>query len=232
MANAYVEELSRLTDGLAITEAKQRRIFFEKQLQAAQGNLKKAQLALGEVGVPESLIKSSPIAVLEGIARLRALVTTQEIKLSTMRGYLTEKSPEFRQAQRELDSLRTQLSQAERDQPSGGSHGAEYLNRFRDFKYQETLFELLAKQYESARLDEAREGATIQVVDAALPPEFRSRPKRAQIAVLTTLATGMLLLLAVFVREALRNSQNDPESAGKLARIASGLRGLVWRKQK
>ena len=71
MANAYVEELARLTDGLAITEAQQRRVFFEKQLQTAHEGLKKAQFALGEVGVPESLIKSSPAAVLEGIARLQ-----------------------------------------------------------------------------------------------------------------------------------------------------------------
>jgi len=227
MANAYVEELAHLTGGLAITEAQQRGAFFEKQLQAVQKNLAKAQLALGEVGVPESLIKSSPGTVLETIARLRALVTAQEIKLSTMHGYLTEQSPEFQLAQRELGSLRAQLVQTERSQPAGDTQRNEYLNRFREFKYQETLFELLTKQRESARLDEAREGSIVQVVDAAVPPESRSSPKRALIAVLTTLATGMLLLLLVFVREALRSAQNNPESASKLARIASGLRGLV-----
>jgi uncharacterized protein involved in exopolysaccharide biosynthesis len=229
MANAYVAELAQLTGRLAITDAQQRRVFFEKQLKSAQENLGKAQLALGEVGVPESVIKSSPTAVLEGVARLRALVTVQEVKLSTMRGFLTEQSPEFRQAQRELGSLKAQLSQADRNQPTAGSHGAEYLNRFRDFKYHETLFELLAKQYESARLDEAREGATVQVVDVALPPESRSRPKRALIAVLSTLATGMLLVLFVFFRQALRNARAAPESATKLARIAAGIRRLMGR---
>jgi tyrosine-protein kinase Etk/Wzc len=227
MANAYVEEFARLTSGLAITEAQQRRAFFEKQLQAAQKNLAKAQLALGEVGVPESLIKSSPGTVLESIARLRAQVTAQEIKLSTMRGSVTEQNPDFQLAQRELDSMRAQLVQTERSQPKGDTQRDEYLNRFREFKYQEALFELLTKQYESARLDEAREGSIVQVVDAAVPPESRSSPKRAQIAVLTTLATGILLLLLVFAREAFRGARNDPESASKLARIESRLRGLV-----
>lgn len=227
MANAYVEELAHLTDGLAITDAQQRRVFFEKQLQATKENLDKAQLALSEVGVPESVIKSSPAAVLAAIAGLRAQVTAQEIKLSTMRGYLTEQNSDFQLAQRELASLRAQLAQAERAQPAGGTQGAEYLSRLRDFRYQEALFELLNKQLESARLDEAREGAVVQVVDTAVPPEYKSSPKKAQIAVFTTLATGILLLLAIFIREGLRNARNDHESAIKLARIASGLRGLV-----
>jgi len=181
------------------------------------------------VGVPESLIKSSPVALLEGIGRLRAMVTAQEIRVSTMRGYLTEQSPNFKLAQRELESLRTQLVMAERDQPSAAGEGAEYLNRLRDFKYQETLFELLAKQYEAARLDEAREGASLQVVDVALPPERKSKPSKAKIAVLTTLASGLLLVLFVLFREAVRNARRAPESASKVARIGAGLRALVGR---
>lgn len=224
MANAYVEELGHLTDGLAITEAQQRRAFFEKQLQAAKNNLEKAQLALGKVGVAESVIKSSPEAVLASVAELRAQVTAQEIKLSTMRGYLTEQSPEFRLAQRQLASLRAQLAQADRTDSADGARRDEYLNRFRDFKYQEALFELLAKQLESARLDEAREGSLVQVVDVAVPPESRSSPRRTLIAVITTLASGMFLLLAVFAREGLRGARDNPESAAKLDRIASSVR--------
>lgn len=230
MANAYVEELAKLTDGLAITEAQQRRIFFEKQLRQAKDGLKKAEVALGQAGAGETIIRAAPQAMVEGVARLKALVTAQEIRVSTMRGYLTEQNPEFQLAQRGLASLRAQLAQAERDQPSAGGQGAEYLNRFREFKYQETLFELLAKQYEAARLDEAREGANIQVVDVALPPERKSRPKKALIAVSTMLAGGMLLVLYVFFRESLRNARAVPESAGKIGRIAAGFRRLAGRR--
>lgn len=228
MANAYVEELFRLHTGLALTEAQQRRLFFEKELRKAHEELKAAQLVLGKTGVGENLIKTSPEAVVAELARLKALVAAQQIKISTMRGFLTEQSPEFRQAQRELASLRTQLAQADRDEPAQGSERTEYLNRYRDFKYHETLFELMAKQYEVARLDEAREGAVIQVVDQALPPERRSSPKRALIAILTTLMTGFILIFLVLVREGLRNAFSNPRSAGKLARFAAGLRRLVW----
>ncbi len=147
-----------------------------------------------------------------------------------MRGYLTEENPQWQLAQRELASLRSQLLLAERDQPNKNAPGAEYLNRYRDFKYQETLFELMAKQYEMARLDEAREGAVIQVVDPAVVPEWKSKPKRAQIAVLTALASGFALLLFVFVRESLHKGKSDAESSGKLARIGSGFRRLYMGK--
>ncbi len=188
----------------------------------AQENLKKAELALGQTGAGESLIRSAPQAMVEGIARLKAQVTAQEIRLSTMRGYLTDDSPQFQLAQRELGSLRSHLTQAGRDQPAKGAPATDYLNRFRDFKYQETLFELMAKQYEMARLDEAREGAVIQVIDPAVPPEWKSKPKRALIAVLTALAAGFALLLFVFVRESLRKGEANPEASGKLAHIGSG----------
>ncbi len=226
LANGYVQELHKLTGSLAITEAQQRRVFFETQLQLAQENLKKAELTLGQTGAGESLLKSAPMTVVEGIARLKAQVTAQEIRLATMRGYLTDDSPQFQLAQRELASLRSHLTQAERDQPAKGAPATDYLNRFRDFKYQETLFELMAKQYEMARLDEAREGAVIQVVDPAVVPEWKSKPKRAQIAVLTSLVAGFALLLFVFVRQSLRKGKADPEASGKLARIGSGLRRL------
>jgi uncharacterized protein involved in exopolysaccharide biosynthesis len=230
MANAYVDELFTVNSQLAITDAQQRRLFFEKQLKSAHEQLKKAEVALGSSGVSEALVKSSPEAVVSAIATLKAQVTAQEIKLSTMRGYLTEQSPELKMAQRELESLRTQLVQLERTQPLKDARNQDYLNRYRDFKYQETLFELMAKQYEMARLDEAREGVVIQVVDRAVPPEKKSKPKKALIAVLATLGAGMVLLVYVVVRESLRNARDDPGVSGKIARIAAGLRRLTLKR--
>ncbi|MBW6496716.1 MAG: lipopolysaccharide biosynthesis protein [Burkholderiaceae bacterium] len=221
MANAYVEELSNITGSLAVTEAQQRRLFFEKELAKAKESLVRAETALGGAGVSESVLKFNPEAMGEGIATLRAQVVAKEVQLSSMRGYLTANSPDFRQAQQELASLRAQLAKAaSNNQPSGGN--ADYINRYRDFKYNEVLFEQLAKQYELARIDESREGTIIQVVDVAEPPERKSKPKKALIAVLATLASGFILLLLVFVRRALQNAGQDPESAAKLAAVRAG----------
>lgn len=221
MANAYVDELSALNGRLALTEAQQRRQFFEKELTKAKANLVRAEIALGGVGVGENVLKFNPVALGEGLATLKAQVVAKEVQLSSMRGYLTENSPDFRQAQQELAALRAQLGKIEHNRPTGGN--AEYINRYRDFKYNEVLFEQLAKQYELAKIDESREGTVIQVVDAAEPPERKSKPKKALIAILATLASGFVLLLFVFVRNALQNTQHDPESTAKLAAVRAGI---------
>lgn len=218
LANAYVEELGRLLDRLAVTEAQQRRVFFEKQLTNAKDNLIKAEQALGASGVNSSVLKSTGAAV-EAVARLRAQITGQEVKLASMRGYLTESAPDFKQAQTELSALRGQLGRAETSEPTTDGANSDYIAKFRDFKYYETLFELFAKQYEMARIDESREGAVIQVLDAAQPPERKSKPKKALIALMTTLAVGFVLLLFVFIRQALRGAAQTPESAEKLTRL-------------
>jgi tyrosine-protein kinase Etk/Wzc len=224
LANAYVEELGKLLNRLAVTEAQQRRLFFENQLTSAKDKLVKSEQALKVSGVNSSALKASPQAAVEGLAKLKAGITAQEIKLGAMRGYLTESAPDFKQAQTELSAMRGQMARAEKEEPAAaGASSSDYIAKFRDFKYHETLFELFAKQYEMARVDESREGAVIQVLDAAQPPERKSKPNKALIAMLTTLAVGFALLLFIFVRQAWRNAGQAPESAEKLARLRAAL---------
>jgi len=226
VANAYVAELGTVLNRLALTEAQQRRQFFEKQLEQAKVKLTHAQQALQSGGVNSAALKSDPQAAVTLVAQLQAQIAAKEVQLGAMRGYLTPNAPDFKQAQNELVALRTQLTKAESANaaPAANGSNADYVARFREFKYFETLFELFAKQYELARVDEAREGAVIQIVDPATPPERKTKPKKALIAVLTTLATGFILLLWVFIRQALRNSKADPGRAEKLTALSQAWR--------
>lgn len=230
LANAHVQELTLMLGRLAVTEAQQRRVFFEKQLAEAKTKLTQAEQALQASGVNVSALKANPQAAVEGLAQLQASITAQEVKVATMRGYLTENAPDFRQALNELGALRAQLRQAERNQAPANPGDSDYVTRYRDFKYQETLFELFAKQYEIARVDESREGAVIQVVDVAQAPEKKSKPKKALIAVLATLASGFALLLFVFVRQALHNAAQDAEAATKLHNLQRAWARALGRK--
>ena len=223
LANAHVEELQRLLGQLAVTEAQQRRLFFEKQLKQTQDKLTQAEQALRSSGVDASALKSDPKAAVTAVAQLQAQVTAQEVKLASLRGYLTESAPDFKQAMTELGALRAQLSKLENSNGKTSGDG-DYVMRYREFKYQETLFDLFAKQYELAKLDEAREGAVVQVLDLAQTPEKKSKPKKAMIAIMTTLGSGFALLLFVFIRQALRNANQLPESAEKLNRLKTSLR--------
>jgi tyrosine-protein kinase Etk/Wzc len=229
LANAHIEELGKLMSRLAVTEAQQRRMFFEKQLNNAKDNLTKAEQALKASGVNSSALKASPAAAVEGLAKLKAGITAQEIKLASMRGYLTESAPDFKQAQTELSAMRGQMARAETEEPTKGGD-SDYIAKFRDFKYHETLFELFAKQYEMARVDESREGASIQLLDTALPPERKSKPKNALIAALTGLSVGMLLLLFVFIRNSLGNAVQTPEFAKKLLQLRASFRRAIGSK--
>jgi tyrosine-protein kinase Etk/Wzc len=226
LANAHVEELVKLLNRLAVTEAQQRRLFFEKQLSKAKENLIKAEQALKLSGMSPSVLKADPKAAVEGLSKLKAAITAQEIKLGAMRGYLTESAPEFKQAQTELSAMRANMAGADKEQnPGKGSDGdSDYVARYRDFKYYETLFELFAKQFEIARIDESREGAVIQVVDIAIAPERKSRPNKAQIAVLATLATGFFLLLIVFIRQALNAAARNPGYATRISAVKTSFK--------
>ena len=233
LANAHVEELRKLLGKLAVTEAQQRRLFFEKQLTQAKDNLALAEVALKSTGISSSVLKSNPVSAVAAVAGLKAQVTAQEVKVGAMRGYLADTAPDFKLAMNELANLRSQLAKQEKDEPAsnptaGSANGkdvGDYVTKYREYKYQETLFELFSKQFEIAKVDESREGAVIQVLDAAEPPERKSKPKKAMIAMIATLASGFALLLFVFVRQALRNAKQDAESAQKLSALKA-----AWRK--
>jgi uncharacterized protein involved in exopolysaccharide biosynthesis len=222
IANRHVDELRRLTSRLALTEAQQRRVFFEEQLKKTRDDLTKAQTALEASGFSAGALRAEPKAAAEGYARLRAEATAAEVRLQTLRRGLAETTPEVQQALATLGALRGQLARTEA--PTDLNGGPDYVGKFREFKYQETLFELFARQYELARLDESREGALIQVVDEAKPAEWKSRPKRALIATAAALLALFLLLVFVIGRHSWRSAWLQPDAATKVSRLRASLR--------
>lgn len=223
MANAYVEEFRRLTSGLAITEAQQRKVFFENQLQQTKEKLTKAQSALQGSGFTPGALKAEPKAAAESYAKLKAMLTMAEVRLKTALTNLSVSAPEVVQLQATVTALRSELGKLEGTAEVSG--GPDYVGKYRDYKYHETLFELFAKQYELARIDESREGGLIQVVDIAQVPDKKSRPKRAIVALVATLLSAIALTAFVLLREQVRQGRNRPESAKKLIRLGALLRG-------
>jgi uncharacterized protein involved in exopolysaccharide biosynthesis len=232
LANAHVEELAKLLGKLAVTEAQQRRLFFEKQLVQAKEKLTQAEIVLKATGISGSVLKSNPVSAIAAVAGLQAQVTAQEVRVGAMRGYLAETAPDFKQAMSELANLRVQLAKQEQGTASGNKASVEgdYVTKYREFKYQETLFELFAKQYELAKVDEAREGAVIQVLDIAQPPEKKAKPKPVLIGVIAMLASACVLLLIVFFRQALASSDRDPTLAPKMAKLKASWRTALGRR--
>jgi len=223
MANQYVDELRRLAGGLALSEAKQRRVFFEGELQKTRVLLTQAQQSLQRSGIGAGAIKTEPRAAAEGYANLRASVTAAEVRLQTLLRSLAETAPEVQQQRALLGALRAELGKIEQTDKSGAD--ADYIGRYREFKYQETLFDLLAKQYELARIDESREHALIQVVDPATPPERASGPRRVLIAAVAAAATLVVLGLWLLLLGSWRQLNSSDARVVQAAKLRAALRG-------
>jgi uncharacterized protein involved in exopolysaccharide biosynthesis len=228
MANGYVEEFKRLSAGLAVTEASQRRLFFEQQLAQAKDNLANAEENLKRTGQKTGLIQldSQMRATIELVAELRGEIAAKEVQINGMRSFATGENPELQLAEQQLAGLRSQaekMGAASEDAsnaliPRGGVQeaGIEYIRKLRDVKYFETIFDLLARQYEIAKVDEARQGATVQVVDRAIVPDRRSSPRRTLI-VLGAAVLGLFLGLAwAFAREGMLRLSNNPAEHSRL----------------
>jgi uncharacterized protein involved in exopolysaccharide biosynthesis len=200
MANRYVDELRALTSVLAVSEAQQRRVFFQKQMEEAKGHLATAQFALQDSGFSSGAIKAEPKTAADEYARLRAEMTAAEVALQTIRNSMTETSPEAQYQIAKVAALRSKLDQLEQS-TAANANGADYISKYREFKYQETLFDLMAKQYELARVDESREGALIQVVDPALPAEVKTTPRRSFISLGGAVLGGLLMGIVLWNRD-------------------------------
>jgi tyrosine-protein kinase Etk/Wzc len=240
IANAYIEQLRQLTQNLAVTEAGQRRLFFERQLQLARNNLTDAEQALKQTEQTTGLIQldGQAKAILESVGKLRAAIAAKEVELHAMRLFSTEQNPDVQLGEQQLSGMRAQLALVEKQsagpgkvQVSAGSvpagnvpeAGLQYVRKLRDVKYAETIFELLAKQYEAARLDEAKTAAVIQVLDPAIEPDRRSSPKRTWIVVLVTLLVFFGAAGYVVAAEVLGRLRLNPHVDARLATLRASI---------
>jgi len=237
IANAYVDEFRKLSATLAISEASRRRIFFEQQLLEAKENLTTAEETLKHTEQSTGVLQidSQARSLIESAANLRAQVVAKEVQLQGMRSYATEDNPDVVTAEQQLTALKAQLAKlAGTDEGSGSDFvvpkgkvpeaGMEYLRRIRDVKYYETISELIAKQFEIAKLDEARQGSIIQVVDVAVTPDKRSFPKRTVTILVATLLGFVVACVWCTFAEGFRRMLGNPADSHRLASLRATFR--------
>jgi len=237
LANAYVEELHALNDHLAISEAAQRRLFYQQKLDAEREDLSRAELALQQVQQKSGLIQpdAQGKAIVDAVATTRAEVAAQEVRIQAMRTYATANNPDLKRAEEELTGLRVQLAKLERDTGEIGNGNLEvatrrlpeveldYLRRLREVKYHESVYEFLSKQLEAARIDEAKDAVVIQVVDKAVEPEKKSSPRRTLIVLVSTVLAFFLSCVGALLDEILKRKQRDPNERARLALLRRSL---------
>ncbi len=244
IANAWVDELRALNQSLALTEAAQRRVFFEQKLAQERDDLAKAELAMQQIEQKTGLLQpdTQTKALIGAVADVRAQIAAKEVQLQSLRSYGTENNPDVKRVERELAELRAQSAQISQTQRRGSepaesnldvptprvaSASVEYLRVARDMRYHESLYDFLARQLEAARIDEAKNAVVVQVVDRAVEPEKKSSPKRLLIVAITAAVAFLLVCFAILVREAIRRKQQDPVEAARLAQLNHYLRSSL-----
>ena len=238
LANAHLPEVKKVMGRLAVSEAQLRRVFFEGQLNDTKEKLIKAEQSLRDVQEKSGVIvlDKQAEALIAGAALVRAQISEREVQLKVLRTSATEQNPDVLRLNSELRALRGELARMESQEGSTGSAvdmpvgripaaSIDYVRARRELRLQETLLEAMLRQYEIAKLDEAKEGAPLQQVDVALKPEYKSKPSRALIILS---GTGLALLLAsawvVFRRYAAEARAADPESAAAWHRLTRAWR--------
>lgn len=235
LANAYISELKKLNQTLAVTDASQRRLFFEKQLEKIKADLAEAEVQLKKTQQATGLVapEGQVAAVITGVAEIRAQIAAKEVQLASMRSMVTESNPDYQRTRQELQAMKQQLQQLESKDKQGSmslgagnlpESGLVYVRALRNMKYQEVLFELMAKQYELAKIDEAKDSSLIQVLDTAKAPDRKSKPKRALMVALGLMGGLFAGVLLALIREQYLKSATS--NHGTWARL-----GRAWRNE-
>jgi len=242
LANAHATEITKLLGRLAVSEAQLRRAFFELQLKDVKENLIKAELGLRAVQEKSGVIvlDKQAEALIGGAAQLRAMIAERDVQLKVLRTAATGENPDVLKLTSELAALRFELARMESARgPSSGSAvdipvgkipeaAIEYVRARRELKLQETLLESMVRQFEIAKLDEAKEGPVLQQVDKALPPDRKSKPSRTLIVIASTLLALLASLgFVVWRRYAAASREQDPQHALAWAAMR---RAWVWRR--
>lgn len=230
MANAYVDELKKLSVRLNISGAGQNKIFLEERLSKAKSDLSVAEDNMKSFQTKNKIVSISDQAqaTISGIAQLKAQLVTQEIQLMTLQRQFTDSSQEVKNVKTAITNIQNQILSLE-GKSAGGSIlgidsvpelGKQYIRFMREFKVQENLVELLTKQYELAKITEAKDIITMQVLQTAREPDKKSRPKRSAIVLVSTFVAGFIAILFAFIRESMtRMPEKDKDQLQNIIKM-------------
>jgi tyrosine-protein kinase Etk/Wzc len=220
LANAYLAALHKQNDRIAFTEAGQKRLFFEQQLEKEKDLLAEAEVEMARTQEQSGLIQPGGQAQLQiqTIAQTQAQIASLEIQLAAMSQVATSENPDVIRIKSQIEGLKTQLAKLENSGARGGPGNIQvptskvpeltltYVRKARNVKYHEALYELLMRQYESAKLDEAHSAPLVQVVDYAVVPDSKAGPPRTLLTLLAAVLGGFIGVVRVFFRHTMRIS--------------------------
>ena len=212
-------------------------LFFEVQLKTAKEDLASAEVNFQKIQQDQGLLRldAQSGVIIGRLANISSEITARQVELATLKSYSTENNPDVQLLEHELSALQAEAGRLERHNgPSTFSNlglkdvpkaGEDYIRAQREVLYHQAFFDLLLKQYEAARLDEAKEGAVIQVVEPAIEPDRKSAPSRAVILLIFTIAGMFFGCLSAYYLRPFKHFLSNPESATAIQGLWDALSG-------
>jgi uncharacterized protein involved in exopolysaccharide biosynthesis len=224
MANFFVTNLDRLNRRVNVSKAGQNRAFIERRLAETQVGLVKTEEALRDFQTKNKAVavEAQSKAMIEAAATIQGQITAQEVQHQVMSSYLSQDNPELARVRSSIDELRKQLGLLESGKggkgmlPGDRLHPAmitvpelalQYGRLLRELKVQETLYTLLTSQHEQAKITEARDTPTVQVLDPAIPADRHSKPRLLLNMALGGVSGFCIALLIAYVVDARARSK-------------------------
>jgi tyrosine-protein kinase Etk/Wzc len=243
VANRFVEELDRVNRETNTSQAKNARIFIEERLVQTKEDLTKAEEDLRKFQEENKAVSldAQMKASIEGAANLKAQMVAAEIELNLLGKTMSSSNPQIQGLTSRINELKRQLDVWELGNPKEESEEKKILDvpfsevpalslelarLVREVKIQSGIFELLTNQYEQYKIQETRDTPTIQVLDKAIPPERRSKPKRTFLVGLAGVLSLVSSMIFVFGLEYFKKSkERNPEEFEKVQTLLG-----AWRK--
>jgi uncharacterized protein involved in exopolysaccharide biosynthesis len=214
LANAQVKELNVILSRLAVTEAQQRRSYYEQQIVKTQTRIPQLELELKDAQQNSGVEVAS---LLSEAGTLPGQIAAKELQIQVLSRFAGGLNPDLKRLAVEISALRAQMARYELSKPGQASENGKATliqkatQAYNTLKIQEALLDGFVKQLELAKVDEAKEGPVIQVVDEAKPPEMRSKPERRKMVIAYTVTGMVIAFLLAVLRALLRHIRSSPE---------------------
>jgi len=238
IANAYITSLDRLFAKLGTTDASRQRIFVAERLEKTEKALRHAEEALRRFQETNKaiVIQEQAKSAIEEVAKVKGQIVAAEAQLEFIRAFSTESNPQVLAQRRQVEEMKRHLAQMQygqgMDLPSESRNpgqarkdfqvpftkvpelGMELVRLTRDVRVQETVFGLLTAQFEQAKVNEARDMPTVQLLDKAVPAERKSKPKTVlNMAIAGALSLFIGIFLAFFLEHVERMRKQERAAA-------------------
>ncbi|HZL26050.1 MAG TPA: GNVR domain-containing protein [Acidobacteriaceae bacterium] len=241
IADAYLNALARVDTRLAVDQAMQQSAVYEQQLQHEKSGLDKAEVDLKQAQEAQGIVspQSQTQSGLSAIEQLRAQINNDEVSLSALRQGETENAPDVVRLRSQIATLTAQKQRMENG--AGGGAGAgisaaqapqvnlDFARLQREVQFHQAMFELLTRQFESARLQQTASAPGVQVVDYPETPLRKATPRRRMYALAGACLGFFLALVAVFIGDRYRVLRADPERSSMLRTLHQSATEPTWR---